>query len=81
MRYLIIWSFLVLISLGWGPQQALSQKDNWQVRNRNRRHKVILKRFLRIVEQNPERGFAYKRLIQVAQKWPGLDVLIKRYKK
>lgn len=68
--------FLGGIVLGPRPCEA----QDWSVRNRGRRHRIVVKRFIKIVEQKPERGYAFRRLVKLARRWPGLDRLLAQYK-
>lgn len=58
-----------------------AQSDDWNVRNRGKRQQRVLRRFMAIVESKPTRGFAYKRMVQLARRSPGLDRLLEQYRK
>lgn len=55
--------------------------QDWSVRNRGRRHRIVVKRFIKVVELRPERGYAFRRLVKLARRWPGLDRLLTQYRK
>lgn len=71
---------ILVFSIGT-PSLGFAQDGDWSVRNRSRRQQIILNRLMQIVEQNPVRGFSYRRMIQVGRRSPGLDRLVIRYRK
>ncbi|MEM1008340.1 MAG: tetratricopeptide repeat protein, partial [Myxococcota bacterium] len=79
----IVWHLCVLCvaTLAWLQAPVRVFAEGWKVRDRQKRQVVILKRFQSIVEKQPDRGFAFQRLVKLARQWPGLDRLVKQYRR
>ena len=69
-----------VVAMGCVVDAREARAEDWKVQDRERRQAEILRRFQEIVEKKPDRGFAFQRMVQLGQRWPGLDRLVKSYR-